>query len=213
MNPNPLISKTSEPHPEGASAILDAAMKLFGERGFDAVPLSAIAESARVSKGNIFHHFGSKEGLYVAVMKHACANTASLLEEVSRDAGPFADRIRHFARAHLDYLASHPCVTRLILREMAQGNAERGRALVEQAFERNFSMLVSIFRSGQQDGYVRADLDPAVMALGLLSGNVYFFLAQSLLPHLGSVNFANDPVYYSNMMVNIFLHGVLTEKA
>jgi TetR/AcrR family transcriptional regulator len=213
METNPLIQNKSEPALEGAAAILCAATELFAERGFDSVPLSAIADRAKVSKGNIFHHFGSKEGLYVAVMKHACSNTASLLEEVTRDAGPFADRIRQFARAHFDYLASHPCVTRLILREMAQGDAERGRALVEQAFEHNFSMLVSIFRTGQQDGYVRADLDPAVMALALISGNVYFFLAQSLLPHLGSVNFANDPVYYSNMVVNIFLQGVLTEKA
>ncbi len=213
MNTNPLIHNAPEPAQEGAAAILCAATELFAERGFDSVPLSLIADRAKVSKGNIFHHFGSKEGLYLAVMKHACANTAGLLAEVTRDSGPFADRIRHFARAHLEYLVSHQCVSRLILRELSQGDAERGRKLVEQAFGHNFSMLVSIFRSGQQDGSVRPDLDPAVMALALFAGNVFFFQSQILLPHLGSVNFANDPVYYSNMVANVFLHGVLTEKA
>ncbi|OGT85087.1 MAG: hypothetical protein A3H91_11350 [Gammaproteobacteria bacterium RIFCSPLOWO2_02_FULL_61_13] len=213
METNPLINNVPEPAQEGAAAILCAATELFAERGFDAVPLSVIAERANVSKGNIFHHYGSKEGLYLAVMKHASGNTASLLADVTRGAGPFAERIRHFARAHLEYLVSHQCVTRLILRELAQGDAERGRTLVEQAFGENFSMLVSIFRAGQQDGYVRPDLDPAVMALALLSGNVFFFQSQPLLPHLASVRFANDPVYYSNMVVNVFLHGVLMEKA
>ena len=212
METNPLIHNTPDTAQEGAAAILCAATELFAERGFDSVPMSVIADRAKVSKGNIFHHFGSKEGLYLAVMKHACGNTASLLAEVTRDSGPFADRIRHFARAHLQYLVTHQCVTRLILRELAQGDEEVGRKLVEGAFGENFATLVAIFRSGQQDGYVRPELDPAVMALALFSGNVFFFQSQALLPHLSSVGFADDPDYYSNMVVNVFLRGVLTEK-
>lgn len=198
---------------DGAAAILDAAMELFAERGFDSVPLSAIAKRAGVSKGNIFHHYGSKDGLYLAVMKQASGNTARLLADLTRGAGSFADRIRHFARAHLQYLASHECLSRLILRELAQGDEERGRKLVEGAFGENFATLVSIFRSGQQERYVRPELDPAVMTLALLSGNVFFFQSQTLLPYLPSVCFAHDPDYYSKMMVDVFLHGVLTEKA
>lgn len=213
MDTNSLISKAPELPPEGASAILAAAMELFAERGFDSVPLSVIAERAGVSKGNIFHHYGSKDGLYLAVMNQASGNTARLLADVTRGAGPFADRIRHFARAHLHYLVSHECIARLVLREMAQGDEERGRKLVQGAFGENFATLVSIFRAGQQEGYVRLELDPAVMALALLSGNVFYFQSQMVLPHLASVSFANDPDYYSNMVVNVFLHGVLTEKA
>ncbi len=213
MEINPLIQKESAPAQEGAAAILCAATELFAERGFDAVPLSVIAERAKVSKGNIFHHYGNKDGLYLAVMNQASGNTAQLLADVTRGTESFADRIRHFSRAHLQYLVRNDRIARLILREMAQGDAERGRKLVEGAFGENFSTLVSIFRTGQQDGYVRPELDPAVMALALLSGNVFFFQSQTLLPHLASVRFADDPDYYNNMVVNIFLHGVLTEKA
>lgn len=208
-----MIGKESEAPMEGAAAILRAAMELFAERGFDSVPLSAIADRACVSKGNIFHHYGSKDGLYLAVMKQASGNTSQLLAEVTGGAGPFADRIRHFARAHLQYLVTHQCVTRLILRELAQGDEEVGRRMVEGAFGENFAALVAIFRSGQHDGYVRPELDPAVMALALLSGNVFFFQSQALLPHLSSVEFAGDPDYYSNMVVNVFLRGVLAGKA
>ena len=122
MHVNPLIVKTSEPELGSAAAILGAALALFAERGFDSVPLSAIADRAGVSKGNIFHHYGSKDGLYLAVMKQASGNTSRLLADLTRGAGSFADRIRHFARAHLQYLVSHECVARLILRELAQGD-------------------------------------------------------------------------------------------
>lgn len=213
MSSNLLNGKVSSPRMEGAEAILHAAMELFAERGFDSVPVSAIAERAGVSKGNVFHHFGSKDGLYLAVMKQASHNTARLLAEVSKGDGTFADRIRHFARAHLQYLLQHQCVARLILRELAQGDAVRGRAMVEGAFGGNFATLVSIFRSGQLAGHVRAELDPAVMALALLAGNVFFFQSQPLLPHLASVQFAADADYYSNMVLNVFLRGVLKVQA
>ena len=61
---------TGEKPGVGAAAILEAAIPLFAERGFEAVALSAIAERAGVCKSNIFHHFGSKELLYVAVVRH-----------------------------------------------------------------------------------------------------------------------------------------------
>jgi TetR/AcrR family transcriptional regulator len=187
-------------------------MELFAERGFDATPLSAIAERAGVSKGNIFHHYGSKDDLYLAVMRQASGNTARLLGELIREPGPLADRIRHFARAHLDYVLRNSCVSRLILQELARGDAERGRQMVQGAFGENFATLVSIFETGQRDGIVRPDLNPAVMAMVLLAGNVFFFQSQTLLPYMAGIDFARNPDLYSNAMVDIFLHGTLTER-
>jgi YD repeat-containing protein len=47
--------------------ILDAAARLFGERGYQAVRTGEIAQAAGVSEGTVFHHFGSKHALLVAV--------------------------------------------------------------------------------------------------------------------------------------------------
>jgi TetR/AcrR family transcriptional regulator len=203
---NPLKAQESS---EAAGSILDAATELFAERGFEATPMSAIAERAGVSKGNIFHHYGCKNDLYVAVMSQASANTARLLAELTRESGPFAERIRNFARAHLDYLLRNQCVSRLILHELAQGDVERGRQMVHGAFGENFATLVSIFEAGQRDGIVRRELDPAVMAMALLAGNVFFFQSRFLLPHMTGVRFAADPDFYSRSIVEIFLHGIL----
>ena len=56
--------RPSERHRE----ILDAAVLVFGERGFDCATVSAIAERAGVSSGTVAHYFGSKRGLFEAAM-------------------------------------------------------------------------------------------------------------------------------------------------
>jgi len=65
---------------DGASRVLQAAEKLFAEHGYDGVSASMIAEAASVSKANIFHHFHSKEQLYVEVMKHISGTLMTELE-------------------------------------------------------------------------------------------------------------------------------------
>ncbi|MEA1890213.1 MAG: helix-turn-helix domain-containing protein, partial [Pseudomonadota bacterium] len=72
----------SELLPSGEGAILDAAEILFAEKGFDAVSMRAIAEKADVSKANVFHHFGSKENLYLAVLRSAVTESSQILDEL-----------------------------------------------------------------------------------------------------------------------------------
>ncbi len=54
---------------EKKELILETALKLFAEQGFDTTPTSKIARLAGVSEGLIFRHFGTKEGLMKAVVE------------------------------------------------------------------------------------------------------------------------------------------------
>lgn len=193
---------------EGARAILEAAKRLFAENGFDAVSMHDIANQAGVSKANIFHHYGSKEALYLAVMRDVCGKTAELLQGFVADSGTFAERVHHFAQAHLRHLLDNAGVSRLVLREIIAGDAQRGQELVEQVFGDNFSRLVEIFRAGQQRGEVRSDADPAVLAVALIAANIFFFQNQHLFRHFHDISFADDPRYYSHAVVNLLLHGM-----
>lgn len=55
---------------DGKSRLMDTALRLFAERGFDSVTVRDIATASGVSVGLINHHFGSKEGLRAAVDDH-----------------------------------------------------------------------------------------------------------------------------------------------
>ena len=58
--------------PAKRAAVLDAAMRLFSEQGFDGVSMDQIAQSAGVSKLTVYSHFGDKEGLLSAVVRSYC---------------------------------------------------------------------------------------------------------------------------------------------
>lgn len=56
-------------NPDTREAILAAARRLFGEKGFDAATMRAIAAAAEVDPALVHHYFGTKEQLFVATMQ------------------------------------------------------------------------------------------------------------------------------------------------
>ena len=194
---------------EASGRILAAAEELFAELGFDAVSMNAIAARAGVSKANIFHHFSSKNALYIAVLREACHEAAEDLQILENDDRPFAERLAHFAHEHLNHILEREQVTRLIQREIMQNGQQRGQELAEKVFGDKFQRFVEILRDGQRRGELRAGIDPAMVATLLIGANVFFFETRELLRHFPDVGFARDPARYSGMLIDILLHGIL----
>lgn len=201
------------PHDTGSVArILAAAEALFSEQGFDAVSMNSIAARAGVSKANIFHHFSSKNALYLAVVKEACKDSQTRVQLAEQSHASFAARLSHFARTQLQSMLEHGQTTRLILRELLKDGPERGRELAEEVFGQGFAQLVRMIREGQAQGELRAGVDPAAIAVMLIGMNVYFFEARDVLRHYPDVGFADDPQQFSDKLMQLMLHGILPES-
>ena len=79
----------STPEPDDRRArILEAALSEFADKGYAAASTNSIAEQAGVAKGLIFHHFGSKEDLFVAVGDDVIKTLSARFDEAMRDAPP-----------------------------------------------------------------------------------------------------------------------------
>lgn len=206
---NPIPTQADAPRTESVTRILAAAGRLFSESDFEAVSMNDIAAAAGVSKANIFHHFASKQALYIEVVRGACQDSFDRLHNLDADDGPFVQRLGVFAASMLRNMLEHDQVHRLILRELLTNGELRGREFAEQVFGDNFARLVSILRAGQTRGELRADLDPAMAATLLIGANVFFFEAQQVLRHFHDVDFAHDPQRYSQMLTDILLRGIL----
>ena len=205
----PVLTQAVTPRAESVVRILAAAGRLFSTSGFEAVSMHDIAAAAGVSKANIFHHFASKQALYIEVVRGACQDSFDRLHNLDADDGPFVQRLGEFTAGMLRNMLEHDQVHRLILRELLTNGEVRGREFAEQVFGDNFARLVSILRAGQTRGELRADLDPAMAATLLIGANVFFFEAQQVLRHFRDVDFAHDPARYTQMLTDILLRGIL----
>jgi len=190
--------------------ILKSAEELFSKHSFDAVSMHTIAMHAGVSKANIFHHFGSKNTLYLAVLREACQQSTELLQDLVHESGPLAQCLARFAEAHLAHILERESVPRLILSELLKGNPHRGEELAQQVFGENFARLVETLRRGKAEGELRAEIDPAMAATLLVGANVFFFQARDVLRHFPDVDFADNPTHYSRMLADLLLHGILS---
>jgi len=196
---------------EGARAILNVAVQLFAEKSFDAVSMNDIAKAAGVSKANVFHHFGKKCELYLATLRVACDNSSQVIADTVNADTPFEQRLADFLRNHLQSMLDNEQATQLILRELIEHGAQHGKELAEQVFGEHFSGLVAIVTEGQKLGVLKKTIDAPLLALMLVSNNIFFFQTQQVMRHFPGVSFADDPAAYSHQVMEILLHGIKDE--
>jgi AcrR family transcriptional regulator len=81
--------------------LLDAAARVFAERGYHGVSVDAVAEAAGFSKGAVYWHFASKEDLLVRLLETHCAQQLEAVEQMLAIPMPFEDRFRQVAQAYV----------------------------------------------------------------------------------------------------------------
>jgi TetR/AcrR family transcriptional regulator len=131
--------------------ILAAAERHFAERGFEAARLEDIAADVGIRRAAIFYYFRDKEELYAAVLDEVFGGAMANLP--SR--GSAAERIEASLTGWIDYVARHPNVARLILREAA--NALPG---APSPFVRAGKAPVEWFRSVIDAGVASGEFKP-----------------------------------------------------
>ena len=198
-------------HSAGEKAILEAAVKLFAEQGYDGVSMRAVALEAGVSKSNIYHHFESKEALYLAIMQRSAENLAEMVEHLAEDKGEFDERLREFARAHLAHLFENATTLRLTLRELFDGEPRWQRIMVEQVVGSIYERLIQIFDRGQKAGLLRPGLDPELCAFLILGADLFYFQSFELQKYPPLDKYACPPDRFSGEMMDIILHGMLAQ--
>jgi TetR/AcrR family transcriptional regulator, transcriptional repressor for nem operon len=78
--------------------IVDAADRLFYERGYEHTSFADIASSVQISRGNFYYHFKSKDEILAAVIDVRLANTGAVLEQWEIAGKSPAECIRSFIR-------------------------------------------------------------------------------------------------------------------
>jgi AcrR family transcriptional regulator len=155
----------ASPDPEKRTAILDAALELFVERGFHGTAVPLVAERAGVGAGTIYRYFENKEALVNELYRQwKNAISTHVLRDFPANAAP-RDQFAHAFRQLCAFVEANPRVYAFLeLHHHAAYLDEPSRA-VEQ---RIFDFASTVLTAAQAKGLVRSG--PPAMLLALLHG-------------------------------------------
>jgi AcrR family transcriptional regulator len=152
--------RTNDPERTRAN-ILEVAEREFGDKGLAGARIDEIAELTRTSKRMIYYYFGSKEGLYLAVLEESYRRTREVEAELHlQDLEP-EDALRRLVAFTFDHHLHHESYIRLVMSE----NIHRGEYMrqSERMQELNVPAIAAIrhlYERGVKQGVFRKGLDP-----------------------------------------------------
>ncbi len=149
-------------------SLLDAAVAVFNERGYEATSMDEVATRLGVTKSAIYHHVPSKGDLLRLALDRALDSLFAVTQETGATTGPAIDRLEHVVRGSVRVLTSQlPSVT-LLLRVRGNSPVEQEALQRRRRFDR---IVTDLVRAAEEEGDVRPDVDPAVTSR-LLFGTV-----------------------------------------
>jgi AcrR family transcriptional regulator len=149
-------------------SLLDAAVALFNERGYEATSVDEVAGRLGVTKSAIYHHVPSKVELLRLALDRALDALFAVTQETGATTGPAIERLEYVVRGSVRVLTAELPFVTLLLR--LRGNTEVERTALQR--RREFDRVVTgLVRAAEHEGDVRTDIDPAVISR-LLFGTV-----------------------------------------
>ena len=150
--------------------VLDAAERVMARDGYEAATVARIVAEAGIPPSSIYHYFGSKEGILLAVLERGAQRFLDALPEGEPPPGPRVQRVRVLVTVIGSTLERRPDFLRLLIalatQPPAAGNGEV-RAVINRvravAIERLAAQLAAIFAVGA-DAPVTRDLARFAMA-------------------------------------------------
>lgn len=154
------------PIPMLRARILKSAMELFGDQGFDHVPIDAVAAHAGVGKGSVYRQFGSKEQLYAESVIEGFVQLRNQIETGLTGAVSLPERITTIVHHTLSYFWTRRQFF-VLLRDPAK--LPRAQEIRYRRERGHLSSLVNqVLREGAKSGLIRDDLDFDLLSESLL---------------------------------------------
>jgi len=132
--------------------IIAVARRLFVARNYADVTTDMITREAEVTKGGLYHHFASKEQLYISMMLTDLERTRRIFESAVEAPGSCRERLAQLTRDFLELPEEEREVTRLVRRDINIFTGEERDRLVRTYQRALPEQIEAIIEDGIDDG-------------------------------------------------------------
>ncbi|WP_335982294.1 MULTISPECIES: TetR/AcrR family transcriptional regulator [Streptomycetaceae] len=163
--------------------LLAEATRLFAERGYDRTSVQEIVEAAGVTKGALYHYFGSKDDLLHEIYGRVLRLQTERLDAIAARPVPVTERIAEAAADVVVTSIQNLDDTKIFFRSIHQLGPEKQKA-VRAERRRYHETFRALIEEGQRDGLLRPEPRPDLVV-------DYFF---GSVHHLGTWYHADGPL-------------------
>lgn len=150
------------------AALLDAAARLFAERGFERVSLEDLGSAAGVSGPAVYRHFPGKQAVLAAILLDASQGLLAGARAVVAGAADAATALRELVAFHLDFALSGPAVIRVQDRDLDSLTTDDRHTVVD--LQRTYVQLwVDVLARIMPDADAASLRTRALAAFGLMN--------------------------------------------
>jgi AcrR family transcriptional regulator len=138
---------------------------LFSTKGYDATSVREICEAAGITKPTLYHFYGSKEGVYRALVEGVLEPFRGEVERVLAEGGPVRDRLRAVARAYFERARTQPELVRFIFGLVHNPPS----SAPDVDFPRFYRELVRVVATAVDEGVAAGELAPGPTDVRLIA--------------------------------------------
>jgi len=203
----PKRKKTTSSAQEKRRIILNAAVRVFSQKGFHRCRISDIASEAQVAYGLVYHYFDNKEEILNSIFDENWGMLTKVIETVDEQPDlNLEDKLKAIVDFILDAYRLVPDVIQVVVMEIARSSKFLKKPKID-AFEKAFQKLAEILYHHQEINQIRRDLDAKVMAY-MIFGSIELVLTGYLL---GTIEPSEGEKYeqVKRVVTNICYRGLL----
>lgn len=142
--------------------IIQAATKVFAEKGFYNAKVSDIAKEAQVADGTIYLYFKNKDDLLISIFEESMdIFSAEVIKNMEMASNP-EEKLRRFITLHLDLVRRNQDTAQVLQIELRQ-SSKFMKEYAGNKFREYLSLISKILEEGKEQGVFNKDLNPFIV--------------------------------------------------
>lgn len=167
--------KQCSPECDTKNHIFMEAARLFAEKGYHAVSMREISERSDVSKPMIYYYFGSKEGIYKALLDTGLQHSQKNIMEVSTATLSTREKLIEFINKRFNACIEYPEYSKFFISLFVSSERFPFMEQFKAETQKQEQIIKQVIETGISGGEFRSDLD-AQLALEVIGGAVMHFI-------------------------------------